>query len=101
MSQNGDRMQLGGRFDGWLAVLDQYRVQHLILDKERDGRLLSLVRTRPGWAVDFEDEASVLFSRTGKAEHLDTVQGEGLFSLQSRHSESFDFGERASGESAQ
>jgi hypothetical protein len=101
MSQNGDPTQLGGWFDGWLAVLDRYRVQHLILDKERDDRLLSLVRSRPGWAVDFEDEASVLFIRIGKAEHLDTVQGGGLFSLQSRHSESFEFGKQASGESAQ
>ena len=64
MSQNGNPTQLGGRFDGWLAVLDRYRVQYLILDKERDGKLLSLVRARPGWAVDFEDEASVLFSRS-------------------------------------
>ena len=74
MSQNGGPMQLGGRFDGWLAVLDRYRVQHLILDKERDGKLLSLVRARPGWAVDFEDEAAVLFSRIGEAERLETAQ---------------------------
>jgi hypothetical protein len=74
MSQNGGSAQLGGRFDGWLAVLDRYRVQHLILDKERDGKLLSLVRARPGWAVDFEDEAAVLFSRIGEAERLETAQ---------------------------
>ena len=53
-----------GRFDGWLAVLDRYGVQHLILNKERDSKLLSLVRARPGWAMDFEDETSVLFSRS-------------------------------------
>ena len=64
MSQQGDLMQLGGRFDGWLAVLDRYRVQYLILSKKRDSELLSLVRVRPGWEVDFEDEASVLFSRS-------------------------------------
>ena len=63
MSQHGDSTQVDGRFDGRLAVLDRYRVQYLILNKERDGSLLSLVRARPGWVVDFEDEASVLFSR--------------------------------------
>jgi len=48
MSQNGGPTQLGGRFDGWLAVLDRYGVQYLILDKERDGKYLSLVRSWPG-----------------------------------------------------
>lgn len=64
MSQNGGPTQSGDRFDGWLAVLDRYGVQYLILNKERDRKYLSLVRSKPGWAVDFEDEASVLFSRS-------------------------------------
>ena len=64
MSQDEGPTQLGGRFDGWLAVLERYGVQYLILDKQRDGRYLSLVRSRPGWTVGFEDEASVLFSRS-------------------------------------
>jgi hypothetical protein len=64
MSQDGDRVQPGNRFDSWLAVLDGYGVQFLILDKQHDGKLLSLVRSRTGWTVDFEDEASVLFSRS-------------------------------------
>jgi hypothetical protein len=64
MSQDEGPTQVGGRFDGWLAVLDRYGVQYLILDKERDGELLSLVRARPGWTVGFEDEASVLYSRS-------------------------------------
>jgi hypothetical protein len=50
--------------DSWLAVLERYRVQFLVLDKERDGMLMSLVQSQPGWAVDFENEASVLFSRS-------------------------------------
>jgi hypothetical protein len=50
--------------DSWLAVLDGYRVQFLILDKELDGTLMSLVRSQPGWTVDFENEVSVLFSRS-------------------------------------
>ncbi len=54
----------GALRDSWLAVLDRYRVQFLILDKERDSTLMSLVRSQPGWAVDFENEVSVLFSRS-------------------------------------
>ena len=50
--------------DSWLAVLDRYRVQFLILDKELDSTLMSLVQSQPGWAVDFENEVSVLFSRS-------------------------------------
>jgi hypothetical protein len=64
MSPHEGATQLGGRSDGWQAVLDRYGVQFLILNKERDGKLMSLVRSQPGWAVDFEDEASVLFSRS-------------------------------------
>jgi hypothetical protein len=64
MSKQEGSTQPGGRFDGWLAVLDLHRVQYLILNKERDVNLLSLVRARPGWSVDFEDGTSVLFSRS-------------------------------------
>ena len=64
MSQQEDSTQVGGGFDGRLAMLDQHRVQYLILNKERDGYLLSLARARPGWTVDFEDGTSVLFSRS-------------------------------------
>lgn len=53
-----------GRLECWLAALDTYGVQLLILDKERDATLLQLVRSRPGWTVDFEDNESVLFTRS-------------------------------------
>ena len=52
-----------GRPERWLVALDTYGVRFLILDKERDGSLLDLVRLRPGWTVDFEDTESVLFTR--------------------------------------
>jgi hypothetical protein len=52
-----------GRLERWLVALDTHGVQFLILDKERDGTLLQLVRSRPGWTVDFEDNESVLFTR--------------------------------------
>jgi hypothetical protein len=51
------------RPEHWLATLDSHGVRFLILDKERDGSLLDLVRSRPGWTVDFEDTESVLFTR--------------------------------------
>ena len=54
----------GRQFAGWSSLLDRYGVQYLLLDKVRDGNLLSLVRARPGWTVDFEDRASVLFIRS-------------------------------------
>jgi hypothetical protein len=53
-----------GRLERSLATLDTYGVQFLILDKERDRTLLQLVRSRPGWTVDFEDTESVLFARS-------------------------------------
>lgn len=52
-----------GRLERWLAALDTYDVQFLILDKKRDATLLQLVRSRPGWTVDFEDNEAVLFTR--------------------------------------
>jgi hypothetical protein len=64
MSQHEPVAQGVARRDSWLAALDRYRVQFLILDKERDSTLMSLVRSQSGWTVDFENEASVLFSRS-------------------------------------
>ncbi|MGD9047264.1 MAG: hypothetical protein PVF77_04375 [Anaerolineae bacterium] len=52
-----------GWLERWLATLDTHGVQFLILDKERDATLLQLVRSRPGWIIDFEDNESVLFTR--------------------------------------
>jgi hypothetical protein len=59
-----ERLAQGTLRDSWLAVLDRYRVQFLILDKEQDSTLMSLVRSQPYWTVDLEDEVSVLFSRS-------------------------------------
>ena len=63
MSREQAPTQRYGRLERWLAALDTHGVQFLILDKERDGRLLQLVRSSPGWTVDFEDTESVLFAR--------------------------------------
>jgi hypothetical protein len=63
--------QRRGRLESWLTTLDTHGVQFLILNKQRDRRLLKLVRSRSGWAVDFEDRESVLFTR------IRTPQGAG------------------------
>ncbi len=63
MAQQKGSSHMADRFAAW-SILDRYGVQYLILDKERDGSLLSLVRARPGWTVDYEDGASVLFTRS-------------------------------------
>jgi hypothetical protein len=47
----------------WMGILDEYDVRYLALDLRSDGDLVSLVRARPDWAVDFEDEQAVLFVR--------------------------------------
>jgi hypothetical protein len=49
--------------DRWLAVLDRYGVQFLVVNKQCDSEMLDVVRSRPGWGTDFEDEESALFSR--------------------------------------
>jgi hypothetical protein len=52
-------------YAGWLSTLDAYGVQFLALDRRRDGKMLRLIRSQPGWAVDFEDQEGVLFVRRG------------------------------------
>lgn len=55
-----------GQLGQWLAVLDAYGVQFLVVDKQRDRALLELARSHPNWSIDVEDEASVLFTRVQK-----------------------------------
>jgi hypothetical protein len=47
----------------WPEVLDAYGVEFLVLDPHDDRELLSLFRSQPGWAVDFEDEEMALLVR--------------------------------------
>jgi hypothetical protein len=44
-------------------MLDQHGVQFLVLDPLTDGELLRLVRSRPGWSVDFDDGKAVVLAR--------------------------------------
>jgi hypothetical protein len=53
------------RYEHWLATLDAFDVQFLVLDVECDGGLVQAARSHPGWDVDLEDGGAVLFARTG------------------------------------
>ncbi len=54
--------------DQWLAVLDAYGVQFLVVDKQRDSVLLALVRSQPDWRIDSEDGEAALFTRVPVSE---------------------------------
>lgn len=47
----------------WLAALDAYGVQYVILDTRRDGELARTVQSNPSWTVDFQEGTSILFAR--------------------------------------
>jgi hypothetical protein len=78
MPHDGAPAQADGRSDQWLAILDRYGVRFLILDRQRDDKLLRLIRSRPDWTVDFEDSDSVLFARTRLPEGMPSPFAEGL-----------------------
>lgn len=64
-----------GPDERWPAILDRYGVQFLVLDIDRDSDLLQVIRTQPGWTVDFKDSASVVFARAGAARALEEPGG--------------------------
>jgi hypothetical protein len=52
-------------YERWLAALDAFGVQFLVLDIEHDEELVQAARSHPQWDVDLEDEDAVLFARAG------------------------------------
>jgi hypothetical protein len=67
MLQDHSVAQETGLNKRWLGLLDEYGVQFLALDLHSDSGLVELIRSQPGWTVDFEDGEGVLFARTGIA----------------------------------
>jgi hypothetical protein len=65
MSNEHVDAQRVGLNESWPAILDRYNVQFLVLDIDRDSDLLQVIRTQPGWTVDFKNNASVVFARAG------------------------------------
>lgn len=59
----------------WSAVLESHTVQFLILDTDRDRDLYEMVRSQPGWRIDFRDGQSILLARTGRPDDLSSVTG--------------------------
>lgn len=48
----------------WLAILDDYHVQFLVLDRESDRDLLAAVQADVRWSVELEDGPAMLFVRS-------------------------------------
>ena len=47
----------------WLALFDRQNVRFVILNLLEDSDLVKLLRSQPGWMVDFEDADDVIFAR--------------------------------------
>lgn len=52
-----------GAAEDWLKVFNEYEVQFLVLDPHSDSDMVKLVRSQPGWQVDFEDGEAIIFAR--------------------------------------
>jgi hypothetical protein len=63
MVQKPDSVEETGLDTDWLGVFDEYGVGFLILGPHTDGDLVNLLRSQPGWRIDFEDTEAVLFAR--------------------------------------
>jgi hypothetical protein len=52
------------RIGEWLVLLEEFDVQFLMLDTDHDAELLELFQAHPAWAIDSQDDQSVLLVRT-------------------------------------
>jgi hypothetical protein len=48
----------------WPVLLEEFDVQFLMLDTERDSELFELLQEHPAWSIDSQDSQSVLLVRT-------------------------------------
>jgi hypothetical protein len=62
-TQRPARQASNPRVDQWPALLEEFDVQFLILDTDHDAELLELFQDHPGWAIDSQDDQSVLLLR--------------------------------------
>lgn len=53
--------------EDWLAMLDAFEAQALLLDVEGDAGFLQLARSSPAWRLDVDDGQSALFMRAAEA----------------------------------
>jgi len=54
--------------EDWVEIFEKHGVQFLVLGRHDDSDLLELFQSRPGWAVDFEDEEAIIFARADTAQ---------------------------------
>jgi hypothetical protein len=59
-----DAQDLSPRAEQWPDLLDELNVRFLVLDANRDAGLLQLFQAHPGWAIDLQDDRSVLLVRS-------------------------------------
>lgn len=58
----------------WKRILNRYAIGELVIDKNRQARLLSRVRRSPGtWRRVFEDSVSVVYRRTDKKKPVPVI----------------------------
>lgn len=65
-AQWGDYLALSyARYD-WEAILEQYEVNTLLLERERQQPLIEAAMQSPAWERCYQDEQAVIFQRRGK-----------------------------------
>ena len=64
-------MERTGLNEDWPAVLDEYGVHFLVLDRHDDSDLVKLFRSQPGWTVDFEDREAIILARADTAQSIE------------------------------
>jgi hypothetical protein len=52
----------------WRALIDQYGIDYAVLSKLEQTDLINDLRVDPGWRLDYEDDAAVVFTRTAPSE---------------------------------
>jgi hypothetical protein len=67
MLQDHSVAQETGLNEDWSAVLDEYGVQFLVLNRHDDSDQVKPFRSQPGWIVDFEDRDAIVFARADTA----------------------------------
>jgi hypothetical protein len=76
MAELGVVLAEAPRDQDWLAVLDAFEVEALILDVGRDAGFLQSVRSCPVWRLDLDDGRSALFVRAAET-RADEAAGRG------------------------
>lgn len=58
-----DYLQIARAELGWRIRLERYRLDYLIMDRAREGRLIRSVASEPEWLIVYEDDQAVVAAR--------------------------------------